>query len=364
MPKKETLEIQNFIKNLGTKMGFETALEERIHENDIYAPIYDAVWYLDLTKYFNFDSISYLFEYDLKWLNRCKRIPFAGFEIEGDGTTSKYELSNFSNLYSGDFLYSFVIVNNKGAINEEDIYRRGFKIAKYFNFYAGNRNVFFMDKIHLENSAAKITDWNNDITMEIKDNSKRNKFGGETVSAEIYKSIKKDLAESGFQIEQNYSTRISDIMFCIIQNVSVIDENSKFALNMAYYKDPYSEKVSLVKNKREAFYVPKLDVVLGFNAPKVFTDWLRLLANELKKQVSAYPLLYGIKYRIIEDLFVPLIAIEMESKLGKHLNGGIFNMSKNAYVGILITRKNASVHIDFYKREFGLKNILSYCTEG
>ena len=84
MPKKETLEIQNFIKNLGTKMGFETALEERIHENDIYAPIYDAVWYLDLTKYFNFDSISYLFEYDLKWLNRCKRIPLKRIYIGED----------------------------------------------------------------------------------------------------------------------------------------------------------------------------------------------------------------------------------------------------------------------------------------
>ena len=38
-------------RQIGEKLGFISCIEERIHNNDIYSPIYDAVWYLDLTKY-------------------------------------------------------------------------------------------------------------------------------------------------------------------------------------------------------------------------------------------------------------------------------------------------------------------------
>ena len=32
----------------------------------------------------------------------------------------------------------------------------------------------------------------------------------------------------------------------------------------------------------ESHYVPKLDIVLGFNAPKGFTSWMTELSNTLK----------------------------------------------------------------------------------
>lgn len=44
LPKQSTLEIQNKIKALGEQLGFISVIEERIHERETYAPIYDAVW--------------------------------------------------------------------------------------------------------------------------------------------------------------------------------------------------------------------------------------------------------------------------------------------------------------------------------
>jgi len=68
------------------------------------------VWYLNLTKHFNFKSLEPMFTNNMDYLDNLEKIPFAGFEIEGACTSSKNQLSNFANLYCGDFLYSFVIV--------------------------------------------------------------------------------------------------------------------------------------------------------------------------------------------------------------------------------------------------------------
>ena len=65
-------------------------------------------------------------------------------------------------------------------------------------------------------------------------------------------------------------------------------------------------------------------------------------------------------YSIIKELFVPLISIEIESSINKHLNGGIFNMSKNSYVGVLVTYEQAQKHVMYFRQELGLKNVISY----
>ena len=58
MPKKETLEIQYMIRDLGRKLGFNSYIEEQIHTKDTYARIYDVVWYLDLEKYYDLDKLQ------------------------------------------------------------------------------------------------------------------------------------------------------------------------------------------------------------------------------------------------------------------------------------------------------------------
>lgn len=89
LPKQSTLEIQKKIEILGEQLGFISVTEERIHERGAYAPIYDVVWYLDLTKYFNLDSIKPLFKNNPELIETMKKLPFAGFEIEGQALQAK-----------------------------------------------------------------------------------------------------------------------------------------------------------------------------------------------------------------------------------------------------------------------------------
>lgn len=363
MPKNETLEIQKILVDLGKKLGFEAYMEEQIHGKDTYAPIYDVVWYLNL-EMMNPDSIRPLFGYEQDWFERIKRIPFAGFEVEGSTTSSKNQLSNFANLYSGNFIYNFVIVNNAGAGKEADTYRRGNKLNRYFLDFAGIRNTFFFDKVHLEKSIADLEECNSDISINTCRIGQRGKFGGETVSVPIFDQIKSMIEGTGFQVYQNWSPEIYSIKYQIMKELEPKNDFEAFCMQKSFYPEPYEMAVQRSRTKTDSYYIPKLDLVLGFNAPKGFVQWLEQLAHHMKLSVVDSPILYGLQNKIIKELFVPLISLEIESSVNKHLNGGIFNMSKNSYIGILVTKENAESHLQFFKKEMGIKNVICYCVGG
>jgi hypothetical protein len=361
MPKNETLTIQNQIFELGNKLGFIAAIEEQIHSRDTYAPVYDVVWYLNLTQHFDFKSLEPMFADNIEYFNKLKRFPFAGFEIEGSNTSSKNQLSNFANLYCGDFLYNFVIVNNKGALKEEDTYRRGLKLHRYFVDNSGDKNIFFLDKVQLNKSIEQLKTFDGSIEKFPAPTSKRNTFGGETISVEMYEKILQFIDSTGLMIEQNFSPITSKIKFAMAKECSIPDDYTAFHLKRKFYKEPYECEEKVATKVTDSFYIPKLDVVLGFYAPKGFTSWMKELSNSLKFDLLEYPLLYGLNKGIINELFIPLISIEIESSINKHLNGGIYNMAKNSYIGILVTSEPAQAHLDYFKHELGIKNVISYC---
>lgn len=363
MPKDQTKEIQILVKELGERLGFEAHMEESLHQKDTYAPVYDVVWYLNIDKVMKLDSLKTVFNDDIEWFNKIKRIPFVGFEIEGANSSSKNQLSNFANLYSGDFIYNFVIVNNKGAKNEEDTYRRGVKLNRYFKDKLGERNIIFLDKIHLEKSIEALDECESSIVPVWMNTTDRGTCGGETASVGLYNQLHSIISNTGLSIHQNYSAIIDKIKYAILKETQANDSYTDFCLNKRYYYEPYDMQEKIAGRVSDVYYVPKLDVVLGFNAPKGFTKWLGNISNELGNQIVDYPILYGINRKIIKDLFVPLISIEIESSVNKHLNGGIVNMSKNSFVGVLVTRENADKHVEFYKKELGIKNVVTYQVE-
>lgn len=370
MPKQDTLDIQEKICELGKKLGFDSIVEESLHSQKLYTPEYDVVWYLDLGKHLNLENTKEFFKEDPKIFEQIKRIPFAGFEIEGSSTNSKYQLGNFINLYSGKFIYNFVIVNNYGH-SESDTYRRGMKIKHYFAENSGDKNVIFLDTTQLDESIEKLECFDSNIEKcdDILDS--RSKFGGETKSEDIYNKIKPFL-ETDLIIKQNYSPIISKLKHNILKrigndiNSNITDEFPLFFLKQNYYKFPDKNDVLKAKQQRDNFYIPKLDLVLGFNAPEGFTSWLLKIAESIKHDYAHYPILYGLKEKLIStnELFIPLISMEIETSVNKHANGGIYNMSKNSYVGILVTKntdKNmAENHVSFFKKELSLNNILNY----
>ena len=135
----------------------------------------------------------------------------------------------------------------------------------------------------------------------------------------------------------------------------------------AFYKFPECENPTRAQRLSDSAYVPKLDICAGFTAPRGFAEWLAELANVIGKVgVAHFPILYALQSGLIQpnDLFVPLLGIEIETSVNKHLSGGIFNLAKNTYIGIVVA-DDPKVHkfVEFYRKELGIKNVAAYCVQ-
>jgi len=372
MPKSNTLQIQNNVQALGERLGFISKVEERLHGREHYAPIYDAVWYLNLEKLYNLSGIQELFRNAPELFERIKLLPFAGFEIEGASTSSKNQIGNFANLYSGNFLYNFVVVNNNDANGENDTYRRGVKLKRYFSENSGDRNVFFLDLYHLKQSIEKLTiPVCNEKIHDYNNLRERGTYGGETASIPLYNKIRPLLTSSGLSAFQNYQPWLYEVKYQMAKEASGKDFEmdlqtgeyyKHFYTGQIFYRMPIDTKPVKVKNRAQSLYIPKLDICMGFTAPRGFTAWLTALANTIGFYgVANCPILYSLQRKLIKDLFVPYIGIEIEASINKHLSGGIYNMAKNTYVGVVVTKEPALKHVEFYTKELGIKNITAYC---
>lgn len=365
MPKIDTLEIQRKIQELGEKLGFISCIEESFHEKNSYVPKYDVVWYLDLEKHFNLENIKEFFKEDTEKFEQMKKMRFAGFEIENSTPDPKYQIGNFMNLYAGNFIYNFIIVNNN-AHKEADMYKRGIKIKHYFTENLGDKNTIFLDRIQLDESIEELK--STDAILN-KDDTINNLNVKET--KDIFDKIKPFL-DTDLIIREKYSPIVSKYKHSLLRKVSnsinsdFDDEFSLFYLKQHFYNFPDKNEVSKARFQKQIFYDCQLDLVLGFNAPEGFSHWLLNIAKSMKMDYVHYPLLFGLKEKItpIDELFIPLISIEIENNVSKHANGGIYNMSKNSYMGIIVTKnedkKVAKEHVDFCKKELGLNNILNY----
>lgn len=359
MPKNSTLQIQHLICELGKKLGFISVIEEQLHDRNAYAPIYDAVWYLDMTQYFDMDALTPIFINAPHLLNRMNMLPVAGFEIEGASTSSKNQLGNFANLHAGHFLYNFVIVNNNAANGENDTYRRGRKLYKYFYEEFCAKDTIFIDASHLYSSLKKlkITDTRVHVKQVIPTN--RNICGGDVTSEAMYNEILPFLIKSNLEIRQNYSPGMPYIKFQE-QNMALQGYDNKivnFKEGRFFRRQPLQTDWQIAKKAADMYYIPKLDVVLGFYLPDSFCAWLLALAEALDYETAGFPILYGISKKIISEIFVPVVGIEFENSINKHCNGGIINLSKYTYNGVLSGYQSAEAHIRFLKENMGINNV-------
>ena len=367
LPKVETLEIQDFIADLGRSFGFDVEKESSVLKKDKqYSPIADVVWYLDLSKYFKLESCSPLFEEKPIWLDLINRIPFAGFEIEGSTTSSKNQISNFANLYLSQCLFKFVIVNNTGAGKENDTYRRGIKINHYFQDLIGSKNIIFADWSHIVQSAKNVhySEGETKVNKSSQIKVARGTFGGETASVKIYEKVLPYLLNSGLEIKQNYSPEqyswdyfLKTYMYSLAKSDNQLFD---FYFKKQGYIEPVKKEMRKLTKPSDSYYIPKIDVVAGFNVPIVFIKWLKAIGEQLENDVIHYPLLFSMIYNDLSSIFVPAISMEIETTVSKHLNGGIINMSRNSFVGILAAKKEAVSHLKTYRDYLGCANVLFY----
>ena len=355
MPKKETNEIQNFLLDLGKSLGFSPLKEVSFGIFEEYDPHYDVVWFLDLKQFDMNQLIKFI---DPVWHKFLSRVPIVTFEIEGSNTTSKNQVGNFANLIISPTLFNFVIVNNEGALKENDTYRRGIKIYRTMKEFWGNNNIIFCDWNHIK-SLSEIKTTSINITVPDSDKLERSGSGGEIKSAEIYDKLINDLQKIGFCIKQNFTPDIFECVYSYYQNLRNIDCSSEFdfILGKTYKFVPDQNDLRTITNIRDYFYLPKIDIALGFNLPKSFNYFLFNLMTAMGRDYCYYPILEFIKHNKHKELFFPFLGIEIETSSSKHMIGGILNASKYFFIGLLIANTNARRQLDTIKKYLGLKNI-------
>ncbi|MGN0181727.1 MAG: hypothetical protein ACI4DP_04855 [Candidatus Ornithomonoglobus sp.] len=293
-----------------------------------------------------------------------KKLPFAGFEIEGASTSSKNQIGNFANLISGPFLYRYVIVNNSEANGENDTYRRGIKLSSYMQESFGYSNTFFLDCLQLDESLKDFKPIANSLYLSECSEEERKTCGGETKSVPLYNLLTKYLIKTGLIIRQNYQPEELKIKYELLRlcGCEGMPPEAAFYLHNLYYNEPQTYEIKKSSSAKNSVYIPKLDIMLGFDAPEGFKEWMLRLADILRNDCVHYPIMYSLKYKR-EKLFIPLISIEIETSKNKHMNGGICNMSKYSYCGILVSGEHSEGHIDFLKKHLGIENVTSICRE-
>jgi len=131
--------------------------------------------------------------------------------------------------------------------------------------------------------------------------------------------------------------------------INVDNNELNFYLKKSGFKVPNKNEIYRLKKINDRYYLPKIDIVLGFDLPKSIIKWLTGLSDSVGQDIINNPILFYLKHSKEKSLFVPLISMEIETSVSKHLNGGIINMWKNSYIGILVSNNSARRHINFFK---------------
>ena len=369
MPKITTAEIQKKICELGKRLGFNSELECKTNftEGASYRPVTDVGWFINLENYFDLKSLEPLFHSNPKYYASLKKFPFAGFEIEGSTTSSKNQLSNFANLEMNNFYFKFVITNNSEAGTEQDTYRRGLKIHRYCKELFGGKNTFFTDWEIIAESMQNIKSNSNlELNNSQNVNLIRQGTGGETSSLEIFYELQKYIKKTGLVQKQNYEP--DDLKFQHDLNQYIyeqLDHNEnqyvKYFFHNTGYTLPHRGSHKSFSKLKDRSYIPKIDIALGFDLPKNFMLFLSAVANAIELDVINFPLLFAVKQNTnTSNFFLPLIGIEIETSVNKHLNGGIMNLGNNCFCGILASKKEAHAHFRSYSELLRIKNILFF----
>lgn len=375
LPTAKTRGIQYAIRDLGKQLGFLVETENtgshgnRAINNDEHTPIFDVVWYLDLEKTYNLEPLRELLKNDPVRFNKISKLPIAGFEVEGSGTSSKNQLGNITNLYYGDFIYKFIVVNNaeaKGKKLEEDTYRRGIRIARYFQQMQGSKNLFVADWTHFKNSIDKYAVWSSksnpkDLRASI---NKSLGSGGETVSHDTREQMMEMLSTTGLTVVGDYRPQNASYEYELSSKLfgnTLFNDERDFLLRRRFYRLPYDNTPSCTSNICDIYYIPKLDIACGIPFPFKLAQWMKILGSELREDIVNYPLLYwlnNVDRPNFKKHFIPIISVEIEASNNKHLMGGCVNMEANSLIGILAAPKECEKRYRYIVEKCGLRNVI------
>ncbi|GAB6552967.1 hypothetical protein bcgnr5378_06230 [Bacillus cereus] len=337
MAKDSTKSIQENIRKIGEDLGFYSEKEFQF-SNSGYSPQYDVVWFLDVAD-LNIQDLRGIQLYGGRYL------PFAAFEIEGSTPSSKYQIGNIGNLLSSPCQYRFMIVDNSNATTEKDTYRRGVKILRTMRENIGDHQIIFIDASMLEN----LKELKPTRIHSMNKNIKREKgSGGESKSKPINKLVLCELSNTNLSISEDKVPDYFKMLFSI--------EKQRF-ISSTYTVEPLEFEQKPIKTDTSYYYKPKIDISAGFTITDGFIDFLKQLSIYLKSDIVHYPLLHFIKTKKVNELYYPLLGIEIETANSKHAIGSLLNASRYHQFGWFVGTSEMKHVFDAYQYQLGLRNV-------
>lgn len=357
MPKTITNSINEKLSEIGKQLGFsvEKEVDFKMFPNS-YNPRYDVVWFWNVDLHIPESTLN---KYIPKaWQKHLSKIPIATFETEGSTTTSKNQIGNIANLAMSPAFFNFLVTNNDGASDENDIYRRAIKIARTYDSFFSNKQLIVLDNFHLEKLA-------NNVKVVIKKLSKpinqieRNGSGGEKKSKPIADKIIKDFMESHLIQMNDFNPQEYEWKYKNINKLQKIDTHPEYdyILGKMCKWIPNDNEGHPIKKAKDYYYVPKLDLVYGLNLPAQFVAWLKELSIVLSPEHVHFPILNYLSGSDNYEIFLPLLGVEIETSENKHSNAAAINLLKHCVFGIIISNSAFASHYNTLKQAFGLLNV-------
>ncbi|OMP68726.1 hypothetical protein [Domibacillus epiphyticus] len=339
MSKLSTKSIQSELCKIGQELGLHVKQEYSFKKvQGMYAPRYDVVWLLDVSEFAVHEILS-------TSLIDGQYIPFTAFEIEGSTTSSKNQLGNVGNLKLSPCFFNFLVVDNAAAGKENDTYRRAMKIVRTIQRVMGERPLFLLDACMLEN-LPKFEKTFSRVNAEKKARLKGS--GGEKGSIPVAEKLFYTLGQSNLQIDYDFTPDYFKWAFHL---------DKKYMPSKQFTFDPVSFEQKDVKQDSQYYYKPKIDIVAGFYIGGGFVDFLKEIALRLKSDAVHFPLLQYALDKQLEELYFPLLGIEIEMKESKHALGGLMNLTNFHQFGWVVAPAEMGPYIETYKHHLGMQNI-------
>ena len=337
MSKLSTLSIQERLVELGESIGLRAEKEYSFPRTNGYNPRYDVIWFIDVESLHiaNLKGVELI---DKKWLH------FASFEVEGSTTSSKNQVGNVGNLFISPCQYHFMIVANREAGKENDTYRRGVKIVRTMQELMGNKNIIFLDASMLPEQIPNHTN----LLTKPEPKIRVKGSGGETISLPIVEKVIKVLSQTNLTVHLDYASDYFKINF----------QNKRLNLiSNDFTYDPLSFERKKIKGVSHYYYCPKVDISTGFFVSGGFLDFLKHIGQNLREDKQLYPLLeYVSDGNRVQEIYYPLLGIEIETDESKHAIGGLVNAGRLHQIGWLVGTDSMVNSVETYQYYLGLRN--------
>jgi len=351
--------IREELRRLGGRLGFEVTSE--VSESFLpkavarYKPRVDLVWSIRLEET-QLRGIRRLLGAAVADFQMKPFFPLVGFEIEATDPSTKTQLSNLANLKTVAVPYG----NSQAGMG---LYRRAIRLVRTFNKLFGQCNYGVIDRSQISRIASLISkeQVSRKRSADRLEPSRTRGSGGEGPwSSAIRRRLDRMGRSYAFHVREDWSPSNLAEDYALRQKVrSSIERTSDNSSEWYFGRlvDWSPGKPEPVCRWNKYYTSPALDMAWTVELPSS----LQKLVLALKETSNEFTYSMPILGTPFEDW--PIIGFEIERGMTKHGGGGILNLSRYSYVGVLIVPtpelQRSLARIETYRVALGIQNVLA-----